>query len=1292
MWSLLLLLYTAFTEPLITQGDNRLILINGSHPCEGYIGMYHDGQLGYVGHKTWSDNIEKVVCKSTQCGVPKDKSIKMAPSYTWNKVWVNEVNCTGEEHHLWECNYPGWKTSSVDERTLTKIQCSNEIKISLDGFRCAGAVKYQSSTDERETDSGYLCGDNWGKDQKDLLCKTLDCGESKDPPHEDWMDWKEFEDSKRMKINCSGMTNVTHLWQCAPKEEKLCKKTASVMCADFKRLQLQGNPSNVCSGRLEEMKSNVWSNWSEPVSTSKTGPDVWCQQMHCGTNMNHSTDNGTTNLNCSDNVKVVLIYNNQPSKCYGAVNIEVNGSRSPVCANTWTQKEAAVVCKELDCGDVHIEKKKPPGSVKGIMDNVNCSGNEASLWHCSAKHVSSCSSEAYVVCSDSMEVRLADGPGKCAGRVEIQYEGRWQRVHERAQNLNAVCRELGCGNERNSTKRTEKFFQGSGDFLTVTCKSTAKNISECTLQTDEGVKEKAQAQGITCEEHKVVILKGGDSCSGRVGIKHGKNTKWLSGSNETWNQQSANTVCQQMHCGNALSFNSESSADIQKDVWAESYKCSSDTKSLFDCKKNNLTTKLPSDHGNTSATVKCSGKLEVKLSKGCWGNVSVWVDGKKNGSVCADNWEKKKSEMLCKNLDCGDKVLTRITEPGESKALFTSLHCTDEATSLTQCNFVRNERGISCEQAYVVCSGSVEYGFSDTRDKCYGNVVVHYEGRRLPVCKPALDIKTQHIICEKQKCGQAVKEIDYFGPKPVENYLISNITCDNKSITSCNVKPAMTLCELGGLQCSDWRKMALTMGKACSGDVFVHSKEEKISPVSSEGWRATERDRLCQDLQCGKYRSNKTTPLTQSVLWSTSFSCEGVQKPENIWDCENQTSSSQGNTTEQLKIECEGEPSVNLSQTCRGEVKIDGIEVCADQWKDKYSQLVCQEMNCSNAVPDFFHGENPKPGKQYFHVSCEENHFKLGQCKRVKKDCKGRLVSVNCVSQIKFDTSEKCGGQIKVNYRNKWEYVCPLTSFPSKLMDSLCVECDGHNRSIKTPQNESVVTLETTLNCASNTQDIKYCVRTQSCKDVKAAEIYCNEYVFPTIPEPKRIPDRTVEIIVGVGFVLVLVVLIVVFIIICVVRKAKIFSSRKLQRKEVEFESGDYDDVTSKANEMEVLSGGRFPSETEVVTENDARSTSSFPYDDIDDIAVAQPLTSKAATAAASGDNDNHEGDLHQSADGVIYEVDDPQENYEDIEAKIIQTEAEVHNSPQTTPESNAAPPPGLEQGDEDYLVPGQDG
>lgn len=36
---------------------------------------------------------------------------------------------------------------------------SDQIKISLDGSKCAGVVKY--STDEKN--SGYVCGDSWGK-------------------------------------------------------------------------------------------------------------------------------------------------------------------------------------------------------------------------------------------------------------------------------------------------------------------------------------------------------------------------------------------------------------------------------------------------------------------------------------------------------------------------------------------------------------------------------------------------------------------------------------------------------------------------------------------------------------------------------------------------------------------------------------------------------------------------------------------------------------------------------------------------------------------------------------------------------------------------------------------------------------------------------------------------------------------------------------------------------------------------------------------------------------------------
>lgn len=40
-----------------------------------------------------------------------------------------------------------------------------------------------------------------------------------------------------------------------------------------------------------------------------------------------------------------------------------------------------------------------------------------------------------------------------------------------------------------------------------------------------------------------------------------------------------------------------------------------------------------------------------------------------------------------------------------------------------------------------------------------------------------------------------------------------------------------------------------------------------------------------------------------------------------------------------------------------------------------------------------------------------------------------------------------------------------------------------------------------------------------------------------------------------------------------------------------------------------------------MITEHDAQSASSLPYDDIDEADEARPLTSQADTAGASGDN-----------------------------------------------------------------------
>ncbi|KAM7404253.1 hypothetical protein PAMP_011619 [Pampus punctatissimus] len=1133
------------TKRLILQDDE------GNNPCEGYVKVYNENVWGYVGDKFWSRNTERVVCRSANCGEPVENSTEDVFQLTTNMIWLNEVNCSGSEKNIWDCQYPCWNCSFYQKLTVKKIKCSHKIKLSLDGFKCAGAVQYSTNG---ETPSGYFCADNW------------------------------------------------------------------------------------------------------------------------------------------DTIEVVLLDKSMNPNCHGKVYIKVNNSNpTPVCASYWSHKNAEMVCRELKCGSVVESYKDETEPRNGMIDYVNCTGSESSLWHCKAKRdlqVFQCQSNVKVVCSESIKTRLTNSPGKCAGKLEIMHEGQWKNIYKTEwseQNSNIVCNRLKCGNVREYTG--SKSLTRLDAFLkkTVNCPASASDISECSLANlQSGKSPDQEAVEITCEEHKMIFLDN-TSCSGSVVIKQGSNTYWLSGSTETWNTVSAEVVCQQMHCGNATSFSYIPSADMRNAVSEKSYNCSSNSTNLFDCENDNL----PSDHNAFIATVNCSGDIKITLTNNCWGHVNVCMD-KNCGGVCANTWTENKSTKLCEELTCGSNSVTLSNQDNSNNVLINSVHTLNERDNLKNCTIVKDD-GACKSAAFVICSGSIKPKLQISRDKCSGNVELLYKDQWLPVCKDALKDKEQNIICKELGCGEAGNSIDYFGPKSTKKNFISNIECPENatSLAGCKIPVTSSSCTLGGLQCSDWKKIALTDG--CRGIVYVQSSKEYFATVSAEGFSEIEGNRLCQDLDCGKFKL-KMEKKEMSI--SSAFNCTGVKDPNNIWDCETPPTSKK---MKHLYIECE-ESKVHLSEQCKGEVMINGVEVCSSQWKDSYSNIVCQEYNCSNAILSTVSNKQPRADQKYHHISCENHHNKLANCKRFTETCSGKLVYVYCVGNINFNTTEKCGGYIEIKYQGRWEKVCPSNN-NNNYEDMLCKEIGCiKQKSIKKNQKKTKplkVNVETSLDCSKGKKDIRYCVLPMSCKNNNPAEIYCEGYVGKE-PEQKDTNKNPLSIILGVVFSLVLVILIVVFVRIRIARKAKDaknMASRMFSRKDVvEFESGEYADVSSRTNEMDDFSRGRFRSEAGFFTEHEARSTSSFPYDDIDEVEEALPLTAQAYAAGASGGGDIPESAFDQN--GVTYEVDDPLENYDDIEADpvITQTQAEVHSDPKNTPEGNAGAPPGLVQDAEDYLEPGQDG
>ncbi|NXK00494.1 DMBT1 protein, partial [Corythaixoides concolor] len=325
-----------------TNTPTRLRLESGPGRCAGRVEVFHHSQWGTVCDNGWSLAEAAVVCRQLGCGTAVSAPGSAHFGQGSGRIWLENVNCTGMEAALSECQVRPWESHSCDHREDAGVVCSDAdtseqhpLRLANGSNGCLGRVEVL-----HDHKWGTVCDDTWDLHDAMVVCRQLGCGTALSAPG-----------------SAHFGPGSDPIWL----DDVHCRGTESTLTE--------------CELR----------NWGE---------------HNCG----HSEDAGVVCSGNSEGDQVRLV--NFGSRCAGRVEVFHNKEWGTVCDDNWDLLDAEVVCRQLDCGQaLSAPGEAQFGRGEGViwMDETNCTGTESALSACRARPwgVNNCyhGEDAGVVCS-----------------------------------------------------------------------------------------------------------------------------------------------------------------------------------------------------------------------------------------------------------------------------------------------------------------------------------------------------------------------------------------------------------------------------------------------------------------------------------------------------------------------------------------------------------------------------------------------------------------------------------------------------------------------------------------------------------------------------------------------------------------------------------------------------------------------------------------------------------------------------------------------------------------------------
>ncbi|XP_028407269.1 scavenger receptor cysteine-rich domain superfamily protein-like [Dendronephthya gigantea] len=355
---------TALPAKLRLQGPSSA---NGT----GRVEIFYNGTWGTICDNEWDMRDARVVCR--QLGyIDASRALdgRQVPSGS-GKIWLSNVECTGDEQNITQCLHDGWGNHSCSHDEDAGVECLTAnfsaipVRLRLQGpLNASGIGRVE-----------VLFYGQWG-----AIC-----------------DHDSRWDMKDAKVVCRQL-GYQYVVRTLQRHE---------VPTNYKRVWLEYID---CTGKEENIESCSLSSWGD---------------RHC-------SDDEVVGVECATKdvtgIPVELrLKGSLSSNGSGRVEISYRGRWGTICGDGWDMKDARVVCRQLgyqDASEASSSGTLPPRSGPVWLTQVSCTGEERNIANCSHRgwgKVRSCSNlgDAGVQCFWKTEKEKSRGEQERAAEWPI---------------------------------------------------------------------------------------------------------------------------------------------------------------------------------------------------------------------------------------------------------------------------------------------------------------------------------------------------------------------------------------------------------------------------------------------------------------------------------------------------------------------------------------------------------------------------------------------------------------------------------------------------------------------------------------------------------------------------------------------------------------------------------------------------------------------------------------------------------------------------------------------------------